>query len=252
MNPKARPADGRRRGRRLAAARRRGRPGRARPATSGSCSTAAASSGPRRPGVDEVNVVVVVTDTFAGRTRAMDTDGARAPTRRRRRAAGARPRAFRADGHARRGLRLPVRGRGARRPRPVVLAERVAAAGVGRDRPRRHDRRRRPGRRPRPRRAASAPSLATSPPARPLPQHPQHRATPTRSRRRGGRARPRRVARRHRRLPVRPEGHRQHRHRGPRLPPRALGLPAPASTSTRSSPRPTGWASSSADRRPRS
>ena len=53
-----------------------------------------------------------------------------------------------ADGHARRRVRLPVRGRGRRRSASSAR-RRGCAAGRRRDRARRHDRRRRPGRRPR-------------------------------------------------------------------------------------------------------
>ena len=62
-------------------------------------------------------------------------------------------------------------------------------------------------------------------PALPLPQHPQHR--PGQRHRRGGGRRhgAGRVARRHRRLPVRPQRHRQHPDRGPGLPAGAHGLP---------------------------
>ena len=129
--------------------------------------------------------------------------------------AGARRRHPRAD-HDLDRVRLPLRRRSAGRPR--ARDSRSASPRAS------------PTRSPSPTRSASpcrrrSPSVigalracaAAREAARALPQHAQHR---TRQRLRGGRgrrARARRELRRHRRLPVRARGHRQHPDRRPRL-----------------------------------
>ena len=165
-------------------------------------------------GVDEVNVVVCVSDTFSTRNQNSAADEAMrmADGRRGRRA---RPRPVH-DDHARHGVRLPVRGRGrpgaGRGVRPARGRRRRAGAVPGRHR---RGRRAQPGARP---------DRAGARPARRRPALRFHfhntrntgfanaYAAVAEGVRRAGRQRGR-----HRRLPVRPEGDRQHRHRRPRL-----------------------------------
>ena len=165
-------------------------------------------------GVDEVNVVVCVSDTFSGRNQNVTADEAM------RMAAdvvaAARDRGPVHDDHARDVVRLPVRGRGGpgagRRVRPPVRRLRRAGALPGR-----HGRRRgaQPGRRPHG--AHPRPGRRPDGIALPLPQHPQHRLRQRLRGRRRGRGRAGRERGRDRGLPVRAEGDGQHRHGRPRL-----------------------------------
>ena len=166
-------------------------------------------------GVDEVNVVVCVSDTFSGRNQNATADEAM-------RMAGdvvdtARSRGLYTTITLATAFGCPFEGE-VDPARVAEFARRCADAGVQelcladtvgvgapgqvtdltarmRDRPR-HGR----------------PAAAL-----PLPQHPQHRVRQRLRRGHRGRRRAGRQRRRHRRLPVRAEGHRQHRHRRPRL-----------------------------------
>ena len=182
VQPGPGPADGRRRG-----ACGRGCPGGDGRRGSGWCSTSAASTGPSRAGVDEVNV-----RRRGDRHLQPAQPGRVAWTRRSRRGAGSRA------GRAAAGLRAtvtvaaafgcPFEGEVAPERVAEVLARRVQAparrGGAGRHHRRRRARRgARPGRRRRRRGGRPAAAL-------PLPQHPQHRL-----RQRGHRGRARRGTR---------------------------------------------------------
>ncbi len=114
------------------------------------------------------------------------------------------------DRHDQRRVRLPVRR--ACRPRPRERARRPLRGRGGR--PRGHDRRRRAERGARARRAHEREGL-------PRAQHAQHGLCERARGARGGRHGSRRLGRGARRLPLRAPGERQHRDRGPGVPPRA-------------------------------
>ena len=193
------------------------------------CSTSAGSTarsrpagrGQRRPGRD-----ATPSPAQPGRDASAEMIGRWRADRRRRQ----RPRCRRLRDH--RGARSAARSRArSTAERGRALAGEAPTAGAGGDRPGRHHRRRRPGRgarrsravrkvAPRHRRCARTSTTPATP------------ATPTLSpRSRPGVDVARRQPRRHRRLPVRPERHRQHRHRGPRL--RLRSAPASTPVSTR-------------------
>ena len=173
-------------------------------------------------GVDEVNVVVCVSDTFSGRNQNVTADEAmKMAARRRRRRAGRRASSTTitlatAFGCPFEGEVDPARvAEFARRCADSGVQELCLADTVG----------------------VGAPGQVTDLTARmrdtvgdaaaalPLPQHPQHRVRQRLRRGRRGRRRARRQRGRHRRLPVRAQGHGQHRHRRPRLHARADGAP---------------------------
>ena len=189
-------------------------PGDAGVPTSAWCSTGAGSTGPSAaPGWTRSTYVVVATDDFSRRNQGMSTRrgarrlGARSPPaparpglrttrhpRRRRSAARSRARCRRA-----RCATWPPRRRGRRRTRSASPTPSASAC---------------PGRSP-----TWSPRCASSPATAALRAH-FHNTRNTgyanaMAALDAGVTRPRRQRRRHRRLPVRPGGHRQHRHRGP-------------------------------------
>ena len=169
-------------------------------------------------GVDEVNVVVLVTETFSRRNQGMGVEEAVAMWSRV--AAEATRGRGRCVGHLVGGLRLSLRGGRRSQPGPGTRPPGGRRGGL-RGRPGRHHRLcgasrgggPGEGRRRRHRAAGPGPSA----------QQPQYRVRQRAGRRgsRGGRTR--RQYRRDRWLPVRPGGSGQHRHRRPRPPPRPDG-----------------------------